>query len=294
MRLDHPIFQGPLSVEVVLDKDHPFKDAHDDQGTWLVHSGKFTEGCDVGMVADGHGFEDSPDCERISGGINSKGPKAVAIGRQANMLQWGFYGAPDRMTESAKRAFLNTIVYMKRFDGQVPLVQKEGRGRTWYSQFLDTLEHMKPEELANRGERTLAGYVLGRFPPELTKDPVDIARLRKWYAENEEFLGPGKKPHETAIDSDLAALQLSNRKPEFLDWLLDKLGKPGDEQALQLAKRYLGPEHGADAATAKAWIQQNRPFLFFSDTGGYRWFVDTNAQRAGAKKPGPRDADARK
>jgi hypothetical protein len=99
-----------------------------------VHSGDFKDGCDVGMVSDGHGFEDSPDCERISGGVNSKGPMAVAIGRQANLLQWGFYGAPDRMTGSAKRAFLNAIVYMRRFDGHVPLVRKTSVGRTWLVQ----------------------------------------------------------------------------------------------------------------------------------------------------------------
>ena len=281
VRLDHPIFQGPLGVNVVLDKDHPYADAHDGQGTWLVHEGEFGKGCDVGMVSDGHGFEDSPDCERISGGINSKGPKAVAIGRQANMLQWGFYGAPDRMTESSKRAFLNAIVWMKRFEGQVPLVQKESQARSWYTQFIDALAKMKPEERAERGERSYAGYLLKRFPAELTADPVDVERLRKWYADNEEYIGPGKDQHSTAIDADLAALKLSNRKPAFLDWLLERFGvDPKDEQALRLAKRYLGEKNGADAATAKAWIEQNRPFLFFSDSGGYRWFVDTNAQRA--------------
>jgi hypothetical protein len=292
VRLDHPIFQGPLTVDVVLDKV-PYEDAHDGQGTWLVHSGEFGKGCDVGMVSDGHGFEDSPDCERISGGINSKGPQAIAIGRQANMLQWGFYGAPDRLTESAKRAFLNAIVYMRKFDGQGPLVQKQGRGRSWFSQYIDMLAHLKPEELKNRGERTYAGYLLGQFPAELTRDAVDIERLRKWYSEHEEFFGPGTNQHETAIDADLVALQLSNRTPAFLDWLLGKLSKPGDEQALRLAGRYLGPEHGADARTAVAWIEANRPFLFFSDTGGYRWFVDTNAQRD-AKKSATHDAGLRK
>src|SRR5262245_16043853 len=148
VRLDHPIFKGPLAGNVVLDVDHPYADAHDGQGTWLVHEGEFGKGCDVGMVSDGHGFEDSPDCERISGGVNSKGPAAVAIGRQANMLQWGFYGAPDRMTEASKRAFLNAIVWMKQFDGQRPLVKKEGEGRTWLVQYIDALERMKPEERA--------------------------------------------------------------------------------------------------------------------------------------------------
>lgn len=288
MRLDHPIFQSPLHVDVVLDADHPYADAHDGQGTWLVHTGEFKQGCDVGMVSDGHGFEDSPDCERISGGINSKGPKAVAIGRQANMLQWGFYGAPDRMTASARRAFLNAIVYMRQFDGRVPLVRKEGRGRSWYSQYIDMLAHMKPEELQKRGEKnSYAGYLLGRFPAELTAGAVDVARLRQWYVDNEEYFGPGKDRWDTAVDADLVALRLSNRKPEFLDWLLERFVKdPDDELALRLARRYLGMEAGKDATTAKQWIAANRPYLFFSDTGGYRWFVDVDKQRAAAAPAG--------
>ena len=40
-------------------------------------------------------------------------------------------------------------------------------------------------------------------------------------------------------------------------------------------------------------LLQNRQFLFFSDTGGYRWFVDTNTQRA-TKTAAPVDAGARK
>src|SRR5688500_10418708 len=109
MRLNHPIFQGPLAVTVPIDKDKPFEAAKDGEGTWRVFEAHFDDPAapkaDYGVVSDGHGFEDSPDCERISGGINSKGPKAIAIGRQANLLLWGFYGAPDRMTESGRRVF---------------------------------------------------------------------------------------------------------------------------------------------------------------------------------------------
>jgi hypothetical protein len=273
----------------VLDKDHPYADAHDGEGTWLVHEGEFGKGCDVGMVSDGHGFEDSPDCERICGGINSKGPKAVAIGRQANLLQWGFYGAPDRMTASAKRAFLNAIVWMRQFEGQAPLVHKESRGRTWYAQFLDTLEHLSPDELGKRKEKnSYAGWLLGNFPAELTKGEPDLAALRKWYQDNEEYIGPGKDRMQTAVDADLAQLRLSNRKPEFLDWLLARFEKsPDDEVALRLARRYLGDDHGADAATAVRWIRDNRQFLFFSDAGGYRWCVDANAQRAAGARGVP-------
>jgi hypothetical protein len=287
LRLDHPIFKTPLGVDVVLDQEHPYEDAHDGQGTWLVSTGTPGKDIDYGMVSDGHGFEDSPDCERIGGGINSKGPRAVAIGRQANMLGWGFYGAPDRMTESARRAFLNAIVYMTQFNGQVALVQKKSQGRTWMVQYLEALERMKPEERSKRGEHDYAGYLVKHFPAELTQgDDLDVAKLRAWYQANEEYFAPGKDRYSSlVIDEDLKKLGFGNRKPAFLDWLQERLAKdPTDELALRLAGRYLDGDAGKDAASALAWIKGNRPYLFFSDTGGYRWFVDVNAQRAAASK----------
>lgn len=247
-----------------------------------MHSGKFPE-IDVGMVSDGHGFEDSPDCERIAGGVNSKGPMAVAIGRQANLLQWGFYGAPDRMTVPAKRAFLNAIVWMKRFAGQRPLVEKAGHARTWFVQYIDMLARLSDAERAKTDERSLAGYLTKRFPAELVKDGIDVDRLRQWYATHEEFFGPGADRRSSAVDDDLVAIGVSNRKPELLDWLLQALAaNPDDARALRLARRYLG-EHGKDAATVRAFVDENREFLFFSDTAGYRWLVDENARRAAAK-----------
>jgi hypothetical protein len=283
VRLDHSIFRGPLSVDVVLDDAHPWEG----EGTWLVHEGEFKAGCDVGMVSDGHGFEDSPDCERISGGVNSKGPMAVAIGRQANLLGWGFYGAPDRMTESAKRAFLNSIVYMRQFDGHVPLVRKVSTGRTWLAQYVDAVAKLTPEQLKEQGDQTYAAYLKKQFPAELVKQGVDADRLRAWYDANVEYVRSEKRSF--TVDQDLAALKLSNRKPELLDWLEQTLtGDSEHEVALRLAKRYLGDEAGADAGKAVAWIRANRPYAFFTDTGGYRWMVDRNAQRAAVAEPGRR------
>jgi hypothetical protein len=89
VRLDHEIFHSPLAAGVEL-VEHDWERDHDGRGVWVVQTGEPGKDVDYGVVSDGHGFEDSPDCERITGGVNSKGPHAVAIGRQANMLQWGF------------------------------------------------------------------------------------------------------------------------------------------------------------------------------------------------------------
>jgi hypothetical protein len=272
LRADHAIFTMPLKVDLTLEHHAEDAKAGYDGGTWLVHE-EHPQG-ELGLVSDGHGFEDSPDCERIAGGVNSKGADAIAIGREANLLQWGFYGAPDRMTVPSKRALLNAIVWMKQFHGQRPLVKKEARGRSWYRQFADMLA---------KGD-TRTTYLTRCFPKDLVADGIDVARLRKWIADNEEYVCAGEDMYSWSIDADLVQLKLSNREPELLDWLLAAFARdPQDARALALAKRYLGAV-GGDAASAKAFIEQNRGFLFFSDVGGFRWLVDENRKRAATAK----------
>lgn len=69
-----------------------------------------------------------------------------------------------------------------------------------------------------------------------------------------------------------------------LDGLLDRPDADlDDELATRLAGRYLDLDTPPTAA-ATQWIHDNREFLFFSDRGGYRWSVDTNAERAAAER----------
>ena len=137
MRLNHPIFKRPIDPGLELtEKKTP--DGYrmyyggDKLGpkltVWKVHEGEFPK-VDVGLVSTPYGFADSPDAEVISSGINSKGPQAVALGRQGNFFIWGFFGDPSMLTPSARKVFVNTVHYMKGFDGHKPLVKKKASGR---------------------------------------------------------------------------------------------------------------------------------------------------------------------
>jgi hypothetical protein len=226
-----------------------------------------------GLVSDGNGFEDTPDCERIAGGVNSKGPHALALGRQANLLQWGFYTAPDRMTVPARRAFLNAIVWMKQFRGARPLASKQARSRAWMDAYLALAAVTKPGD-------PLAGYVKRQFPAELVADGMDAAKLRRWVQEHRGYLHGGAGYDPFVVDADLLALGTANDDPKLLDWLLETLGKDAhDERALRIAQRYLG-EHGTDATSVRAFVTANRGRLFFSDTAGFRWLVAPPAHNA--------------
>lgn len=274
LRTEHPVFHQPIEARVELTplpSDDPFFHSYPkDTPTWLVQTGDLGsgKGNDYGVVSDGIGFEDSPDCEWISGGINSKGPHGLAIGREANLLQWGFYAAPDRMTPSAQRVFLNALVYMCQFDGQRPLVAKRASSRDWLDRYVATLE-ARGDQLSDASRQ----YYLSQFP---SAAGTDVARLGDWLRDHREFLRGEQR--KMLVDADLLELGISNRKPEFLDWLETTLAAtPDDARALRLAARYLGPP-AKDAASTLAWLRTHRERLFFSDVGGYRWFVDTRPQ----------------
>jgi len=259
-------------VEITLEKNDWERD-FDDRGVWVVQTGEPGETVDYGVVSDGFGFEDSPDCERISGGINTKGPQAVAIGRQANMLQWGFYAAPDRMTESARRVFLNALVYMTRFDGHAPLVEKVATSRDRLTRILGRVRELDGMEHEER--RSFFRYLSDTLPADwVTAVGLDAGAFERRFEAELEYVYKAEDERAYRIDAALRELGVSNRTPAFLELLERRLADdPTDAVALELAERYLG-EAGHDAPSALRFLREHEGRLYFSDTGGYRWFVN--------------------
>ena len=105
MRLDHPIFAGPLVPNLqletrpgsTLDAGDLTPELPETVDTWRVQSGLGH----TGALATPWGFGDSPDTEWIASGPNAVSPIAVALGRHGNVFLWGFSAAPDRMTAAA-------------------------------------------------------------------------------------------------------------------------------------------------------------------------------------------------
>ncbi|MFO0983604.1 MAG: hypothetical protein U1E76_18065 [Planctomycetota bacterium] len=290
MRLDHPIFNGPLHPSITLSKHatpenyrhyHGGKALPAQLDTWQVQAGECGKTVDYGMVSGPHGFEDSPDAEWISSGINSKGPSSMALGRHGNWFLWGFAGDPTQMTESARQVFLNAIVWMKNFDGQVPLVtlSRESRQLSPRAQVLDLCAFV---EAYGKNEQ-LIDYLRQQLPDTVLDEcGLDAAKLEAYYRERLEYMHPvvktvKRKDYDAricqyTIDETLEDLDVSNRNPEFLDKLGELLGR-GDPVARELIDRYLPADVPRDAAGYRAWLGENRARLYFSDSYGYRWFV---------------------
>ena len=82
--------------------------------------------------------------------------------------------------------------------------------------------------------------------------------------------------------------------PEFLPAAIAALGGGGEKAdlAAALLRRYApdGPA-GKDAAEWRGWWKENGPYLFFSESGWYRWYVDPLAKKRGVPSASLRGPD---
>ncbi len=265
----HEIFNKPHKVEIQFEEmPTPENYRHWPGGeklgktmkAWKVQTKKFPE-IDPGLVSDPYGFTDSPDAEVISSGHNSKGPDSVALGRHGNFFLWGFSAQPSDMTDQMRLCFLNTVHYIKKFDGQKPVVKKTSSAREWALVYAGYLKEIADEQFLNQ-----------LFPEDLRKRfGKDPEKYIAYFKENLEYLHP--EGNQIVVDEDVRGLGLSNRKVELLDrcvTMFEKNEQP--ELALRILRRYT-TEKFASAGEWRQWLMKNRTRLFFSDVGGYKFMV---------------------
>ncbi len=288
LKKDHAIFKGPLETKLELvpyETPEDYRKHVDGKGlpaqleTWAVQNGRVPKDIDYGFVVAPWGFEDSPDAEVIASGAGCRNPRAIAMARQGNFFLWGFDGDPAQMTEAGRRIFVNTICWMKSFDGKRPLVSPTMSPREIVFHYIEWLRDADDEDSLVAAKR--------RFPDDVReKTRTDPDKLEAYYKEHYERICPaGGESGGFRADPDLDELgKVSNRKIDFWDAVLGRLAKNDrDELALRLAARYL-PGRTRDAAELKAWVDENRKWLFFTDVGGFRWMVDEHAKKeAGGK-----------
>src|ERR1700730_12921400 len=232
----HEIFQTPLKVNFQWEEQPPpesYRYSPDGDKlpktmkVWKVQTKKFPE-IDPGLGSDPYRFDDSADAEAIASGLNSKGPNSVTIGRHGNFFLWGFSAQPSDMTPDARKCFVNSICYVRRFDGQKPLVHKTRQSRQWALVYASYLKAIQDEKI-----------IKGLFPEALRKRfGTDPAKYTAYYRENLEYLRSSYDGKIT-VDEDVKGLGLSNRKVELLDRCVAMLEKSEQtDLALRILNRY--------------------------------------------------------
>lgn len=271
-RKEHPIFNGPFPVSMTVRMKPTPSDAYhyacyvdgpipDSIPMWKVQTkGYVTDrGFRVGMVARPWGFEDSPDAEYISSGVCAKTLDAVAIGRHANFLHWGFAASPMDMTEEAKTVLANAIVYISKFAGQRPIARK-------YNDRIATREYLKElKELSTRAaweERLKANEEFNK--QQLKEQKAAQAKQAR-----------GEKLN----DNEEAMLNYEPQKPISFEDFVKRYQKKAFER------------FGTDEAAYAAYYDGNKDYFYGGD-GMYNLVVDEDVKSLGIPNNKPELLDA--
>jgi len=226
-------------------------------------------------------YEGSPELEVMCGGINHKTPRAGALWRQGHLLHFGFDIAPAAMNEICRAMLINAIVYISRFTDDRPIVHTpcgfvQGHW-IWDRAALDRMLARKSGDLNNLQFYVHQPY----FEKHLKgKSRQDVAR---WHAQYRDFLCAADDGRLT-VDEDARSFGIGPAASEFMTQAFAALDEPTKAPlARKLLARYVPEGPGADASPARwrSWWQENRPYLFFSDIGGYRWYLDPLARKRG-------------
>jgi len=266
----HEVFNKPFTIRPRTE-DRPTPDNYrrfpegdrlpETMKVWLVQRTDRTYG---GVVARAYGFADSPDAEILVKGFNQgKEYGAAAVSRHGNFLQWGYSASPSQMTRPGRRLFLNSIVYISRFNGKRPLIRVRADDRTNALRLAGVITRISGDK-REFFERTFAAELWDRY----SRDPEGLTRL---YRENIEWVYYDKV---FRIDEQLKSLGLeSNRRPEVLDALVAMLADPTRARlARDLLARYTAGTFDT-AEQWQAWLAASRPRLYFTDVGGYKFLV---------------------
>lgn len=270
-RTEHPIFNTPIPVDLeyeMVETPANFKrhfngvDLPDQIPVWWAQTESVSDktGYWVGQILVGMGFEDSPDAEFISGSNNIKDIDGMALGRNGNFFHWGFSASPAFMTEQARQVFINTVHYMAQFNGKTPVVPRYVSGsRLW----------------ANEWSYQQTGRIL-----DLKKEFVPSGDSKKdslylFYKENYPYLYIHNQGFDYQVDEDARQLGIANNDPALLDKAVELLKSP--HQAA-MGKRILERYTDFRFATYKEWkdwLDTYRDYLFFTETGGFKYMIDT-------------------
>ncbi len=227
-----------------------------------------------------HEHAQAPELEICCGGINSKTPKAGAVWRQGNLLHFGFEPSPAEMNETGRSLLVNAIAYISRFTEDRPIIQTPSAFAPQRHRIFDRDAIAR---LVQDKTRNLKEYLKFYASAELYSEVQEKSReeLGEWFRENRPWIRAGEKG-TLMIDEEARSFGEGPAGPAFLDKAIRALGDRGDQEDLarKLLERYApdGPGGSGSRNEWTAWHRENRPYLFFSDSGGYRWYVDPLAK----------------
>ena len=285
---DHEITRGPIAVDLSQATDidtpkdwqHAIKDAKVSVLPLLVNEG--ANRSRHGWCTYTYEHAQAPELELICGGINAKTPLAGAIWRQGHLLHFGFEESPDQLNQNGRAILVNAIYYIAKFGEDRPIIRTPS---TSYSK-IRILDRNVIGRAIDHPEIDLKQYFNYFMAPELQAQIKDLDRsgLSKWFEEVRPYIHANELGKLT-IDQTARELGIAPNQIEFFPQIFRAIDQRNSkEQAVDLLRRYAPELSEKDIELSdgrQRWWNENRNYSFFSDTGGYRWYLDPLAKKRG-------------
>lgn len=285
---DHPIFKSPIPIDIhattniptpapflpelntatipvipLIDHIRNYHTVIDDNARgWSTHY---------------YEFADMPEVEVFCGGINEQTPRSAAFWRQGNLLHFGFEQSPAQLNNVGRAMLVNAIVYISHFTQDRPIDI--------------TPSVFGPEKIAVSRNRVKSYF--WRFPADIPND-ISAATLATfnwhdtnaaaaWFRAASPWLHPNAE-NKLEIDAQAKSLGVPFDSPDFLPHTIAALRdeKTRATAAILLARYVYQPlSPDATAEDWAKWWQENAPYVFYSELGCYRWYIDPLAKQRG-------------
>ena len=228
-------------------------------------------------------FADVPEVEFFCGGVNEKTPRASALWRQGNLLHFGFEQSPAEMNDTGRAMLVNSTAYISRFTEDRPIdvtpsvfgAEPVSTTRRRAGYFTDTTRFpgFRMDGLTN----TFSSGALKSF------NWRDRTAATAWFQEARPWLHPSPG-NLLEVDEDAKSLGIPFNSPEFFPKIITAMcDRHTKAKAASVLARYApeGPGPNASANAWQDWWEGNASYLFYSEMGCYRWYLDPLAKKRG-------------
>lgn len=231
--------------------------------------------------------EPEPEIELISGGQNTQTTTSLAIYRQGNLLTFGIAQTPDQLNKAGRDLLENSIHYIANYSEDRPITHTANKfmDQDWPRSAgalhrLAESTKVTPEQVDGYARRFL--FLSAADTVNKTK-PITQPTLQAWLAKHGRYLRPSPVGK---LDVDRQAMKLelpTDGDFAFFDRAIELLETEHEQAARAMLVRDCpeGPGENATAEQWQTWVNEHRSYLFFSQHGGWRWYVDPLAKARG-------------
>lgn len=200
--------------------------------------------------------------------IARKKNDGIATRDHLNMQKWMLSkDAWKYMEETNMNYYLQIDSLHKVIDEKTAKGEELNATEKMYAQFPAPV---KPQPVS------YGDYLKGRAPELYAQYGEDAQKYDEYFDSNYGYFRPDARGYNFEIDEDVKAMGIANNDIRLLDTAIAQLEKGGDDAARAQAvlERYTLCRF-ATPAEWRAWFDKYQDKLFFTESGGYLWLVNS-------------------